>query len=137
MPYWGSDMPAITYHFINVPGAAHRAVEQGARLYRKFTRLDSDGDPIDMTDWTARMQGRLSVESDLPLFDWTTDDYLTINGTEGELVLDVPAEVTATLTFRTCVYDIELTDDAEPANTMRFAEGRMELSREVTREVPT
>lgn len=65
-----------------------------ARVRRVFRWL-VDGEPADLTDWTARLRigkgGRLVVE---------LDDAITLGGADGTVTLDVPAgTLTSTGTY--------------------------------------
>lgn len=89
--------------------------------------------PVDLSNYTARMQMRSSAGSDVVLLELTTENGgLTLGGTDGTVSRMIAATATAALAFRTAVYDLELVDGA--GNVTRLAEGAVCVDREVTRE---
>lgn len=88
--------------------------------------------PKDLTNFTARMQIRASVDS--------TDTLVSLTSGGGDIVISLPdakitmtiaTAVTETLDFDTAVYDLELVDSSGEAT--RILEGEVTLSKEVTR----
>jgi hypothetical protein len=100
-------------------------VDQGADFVYNVYLIDSNGDPFDITDYTANAQIRKTYSS-------TT--YNTINvstgGNTGLVSLSMNAAVTANLTNNRYVYDLQL-----HANnvTSRILEGIVTVNPEVTR----
>lgn len=75
--------------------------------------LDADGNPQDMTGWSARAQVRANKWfRDLPvLFEWNTSlDSPNATLTEGQLLLKVTPEDSAEWTWWAGDCDIELVD---------------------------
>lgn len=96
----------------------------------------SDTTPIDLTGFTARMQGRLDITDLLPVIDWsTTDGEIVIDGAAGTITFDVPASVNALIPtnneFMTLVYDLILTSSTGQAE--RLIQGVLNISPSVTR----
>jgi hypothetical protein len=107
-------------------------IQQGA-TYRRTFRWLADGDPVSLTGFVARMQIRRSVRAPEVLVSATTENgRLTLNAPAGEVSLELPASVTAAITARTGVYDLEL-EDAGGVVT-RLVEGAVEFVPEVTRD---
>ena len=127
-------MPAGEYSF---------TIEQGATLQKTFAWRDDNDDPVPLTGYTARMQGRYNVtDPDPPIFEWTTENgNLTINAGQGEILLLVGAAETSAMDLDpqagfsagSCVYDLEL--ESNTGVVTRLLKGRISLDPEVTRSV--
>jgi hypothetical protein len=88
-------------------------------------------EPYDLTDHTARMQVRRTIDSSTVLVSLTTENgRITIDETDGKITLSMSDEVTSTITS-SGVYDLEIIDGA--GNVSRVIEGLFTLSQEVTR----
>lgn len=107
-------------------------IEQGATYLLLVQVLLPNGDVRDLTDYTAEMQIRASVGSTDPLVTLTLDDGLYINGTEGRVLVEIPAEQTAAYQWTRAVFDLEVT--SPDGVVFRLAQGRVRVSKEVTRE---
>lgn len=105
-------------------------VEQGSTWRRILTIKDANG-VVDLTGFTARMQVRETLGSPAPLFELTTGNGITVNGTAGQITLLIPADTSAAWTWRYGVYDLELVSAA--AEVERLLRGEFEVDREVTR----
>ena len=108
-------------------------IEQGANLVLSFVWKDSTATPIDLTNYTARMQIRKSKSATATQLDISTSDYITLGDALGTISIDVPASVTAALDFTSGVYDLELVSGDGNATVYRFLQGCVELNKEVTR----
>ena len=122
-------MGAGKYNFI---------IEQGADLNRVLNPKASDGSPIDLTDYSARMKMRETVDNATVIDDLTTangritlQDYTQDSQTFWRLILHFPNATTSAYTFKTCVYDLEIIDGSDIVT--RMLEGVITLSKEVTR----
>jgi len=117
-------MAAGIYNFI---------IEQGVTLTKTFTYTDANGDPIDLTGYDARMQGRATMQSSATVFERTTTpaNGLTIPiGTDGSIAMTMTATETAELPCGG-IYDLEI---VSPSGTVtRLLQGSFSLSYEVTR----
>ena len=114
-------MPAFTYNF---------TIEQGTSFRKPFVYKDSLGIPIDLSGFTARMQMRPSKSSSLVLLDLTTENGgIVIEGPKGAVTMVFTEAMTSALS-RSGVYDLELVNGS---TVMRFVEGEITLSKEVTR----
>jgi hypothetical protein len=98
------------------------------------TRVDGVEVPVDLTGCTARMQIRRRLRSTEVELDLGVAGYITIESPlEGRMAVDIPAEVTAAMAFRSGVYDIEI--EFAGGEVYRFAQGAVRLVPEVTRSV--
>ena len=107
-------------------------IPQGETYRHTFHYRDSvTGAIIDLTGYTARMQIRASVESATKLYDSTTLGDITVSGSFGDVLLEIPAAVTTAWTFRNAVYDLEIIDGS--GKVTRLVQGTVIVSPEVTR----
>jgi hypothetical protein len=87
--------------------------------------------PVDLAGMTARMQIRPTITSDTLIDEFTTESgEIVINNTLKTITLTIPADVTATYTFRNAVYSIELVSGTV---VIPLAFGNIALETEVTR----
>lgn len=105
-------------------------LEQGSKFAVQFTWLNGDKTPVDLTDYTAKIQIRETKESTDILYDSTVTDDISLGDVTGIITWTLTTAQTTQFTFDSAFYDLELTKDAE---TTRFIEGRVYLSKEVTR----
>lgn len=111
-------MAAQTFHMI---------IEQGSDYRVTWPALNEDDEPQDTDGWSARGQIRPRPGSATLLHDLTPQ--IALVGTEVRVV--IPGSVSATWTFTTGAYDLELvTPEGVPT---RFVEGNVIVRSEVTR----
>lgn len=103
-------------------------IEQGADYEATVTILMPDGvTPFNLTGYTATGQIRAEADSATTLGTLTP----TIpTGTDGVIVVSIPASDTANYTFRRGVYDIKIT---KAGATNRILQGDVLVSLAVTR----
>lgn len=91
----------------------------------------SEYEPYPLTNHTARMQVRRTVESTTPLISLTTENgRIAINSAAGLITLSISAADTAALTS-SGVYDLEIISSGGLVS--RVIQGTFTLSLEVTR----
>ena len=105
-------------------------VEQGATFILDFT-IKTGSTPWNLTNYTARMQVRTSVNATTTLLSITNSDYITLGGSAGTVAISVPATVTDDLIAGRHVYDFELVSSG--GQVWRVLEGKFTVSPEVTR----
>jgi len=109
-------------------------IYQGASYYREWEIRDKDGNPLDMTGWSARMQIRKRVTSSDPMLDLTTENgrlFINVETEKTTYGIDLPPEDTEPLTEREGVYDLELVDPS--GGVVRVQGGKVTIDPEVTR----
>jgi len=124
-------------------GIYNFTIEQGTTFQRVFKYKDSDGNFIDLeeiADTALRMQIRPSIDSTTKISDFSISsgdgfskqltNTVGSDNVYGQFTLTITAATTAAYTFDTAVYDIELDIDG---NTTRLLQGKIKLSKEVTR----
>lgn len=99
-------MSASKYDFI---------IEQGASFRLSLIYKDDNNNPVDLTDWCARLVWKTNKNSN-QVFITTNLDYslykFTIEPSLGKLTLLMPPDTTNNFNFQTAQYDLELqTDD--------------------------
>jgi len=106
-------------------------IPQGTTYGHTFLYKTSGGDVIDLSNYTARMQIRETVDGDTALYEGDTDDDITITGATGSVYLEIPAATTAAWTWTRGVYDLEVVSAA--GKVTRIVQGKVRVSPEVTR----
>lgn len=100
-------MPATKYDF---------NIEQGSSFRLSLVYKDSNGNPIDLTNWCARLiwttnsnisQTFISTNLDYSVYKFTIDPLL------GKLTLMIPPDTTNGFNFNTAKYDLELQSDED------------------------
>ena len=111
--------------------------EQGATFARNLTIVVPDEidpeitTPYDLSNHTARMQVRRTVDSTSKIVELTTENGgLTIDDTHGTILIEMADEVTASIQS-SGVYDLEIIDDA--GRVSRVIQGDFIFNQEVTR----
>ena len=113
------------------PGYLNLTFSQGATWKLSFAYTDGSGDPIDLTNYTANMQARVSYDSTSVALNLTSGTGITLGGTAGTVNLLVPAATTATIGAAQYVYDMELVSAS--GEVTRIIEGTLTVTPEVTR----
>jgi hypothetical protein len=121
-------------------------IEQGATLDFEIRYKDSDGNPISLEGYTGRMQIRPTVDSDTVYLtlssllnsDGTGLNFSGSNGStpvsSGSIGIYVASCTSSLLDFNEAYYDLELYEGSgDCAYTIRLLEGKVKLSKEVTR----
>ena len=116
-------------------GTFNFRIEQGT-TYAQLVRVrDGDGNPIDLTGWNVRMDIRETRSKDAPLVLELTEGNDRIQITDapnGEIIVQLTSVETANLAASRWPYDVELFDDATPAQVIRLLQGTVSVSAEVT-----
>lgn len=114
---------------IMAAGQYNFTIEQGATFSRVITFKDSDGSPIDLTNYTAQLIAKEKTTG-VEILNLTTENGgITIGGVAGTITLSMSAAETGDLNFDCGVYDLEL---IHASVVTRLLQGTVELSREVT-----
>ena len=124
------------------PARIDIVIYQGATYWEEWTWLDSDQDPVNLTNYVARMQIREEVDSPTKLIDIASDNSnpdqtMFIGGkveqdpTNGMYGIWLAAGITEAIQWESGRYDIELV--ASDGYVRRIQEGKVRVKREVTR----
>ena len=119
-------------------------IEQGATLDFELAYKDSGSNPIDLTDYQARMQIRPSIGSDT-VYLTLSSSYeadgtgLNLSGsdglnppTSGTIGVFISANSSSQLDFTTAVYDLEIATGSDYPIVTRILEGEIQLNKNVT-----
>jgi len=107
-------------------------IQQGTDFSHIVSVKNSDGSVFPLTGYTARMQLRPNASSATVLAELSTSNAkITVNGATGQLTLALTNVDTAAYTWRSGVYDLEITSSGGVVT--RIMEGNVTLSLEVTR----
>lgn len=105
--------------------------EQGATFNREITWLDSAGAPIDLTNYSARMQVRATVSAASTLISLSSPSSgIVLGGANGIITITISATATAAVAAGCYVYDLELVDGT---TVYRLLQGNFTVDAEVTR----
>ena len=117
-------------------------IKQGTTLDFNLQYLDSNSNPVDLTDHSGKMQIRPSVSSTDVIItlsssmdsDGTGLNFSGSNGTtpptSGSIGVFISAASSSNFSFGEAVYDLEITSGSI---VTRILEGKVKLSKEVTR----
>lgn len=108
-------------------------IEQGSTFRQKFTySAGTPPAPVNLTGCKGRMQIRAKVQDEQVLAELTTENGgVELVPLAGEITLNIDADTSAALSFRSGVYDFEL--EYSTGIVERLFEGKVTLSPEVTR----
>ena len=109
-------------------------IRAGITLIVSFTYQDSSGSPIDITGATIRSQVRACIDDTDSLVDWSTGNgaFVIIDAANGVFELQLTAATTASYTFESGVYDIEIEFPTGTVNPL--VAGRVFVNQMVTRD---
>jgi len=117
-------------------------IEQGTTLDFNVQYLDSNSTPVDLTDYSGRMQIRPTLTSNDVIItlsssraeDGTGLNFSGSNGTtpptSGSIGVFISAASSSLFNFNEAVYDLEIYSGSI---VTRILEGKVKLSKEVTR----
>ena len=108
-------------------------IEQGSTFHRLVRWTDGEGNPVDLSDWSARMQVRKTHGGTL-LLDLSTSNGKITLGSNGQIEINATADDTDSLSFERAIYDLELTPPDGSSGTVRLLEGYVYLNKQVTVE---
>lgn len=122
-------------------------IEQGATLEKTIQYTDSEGNPVDLTGYTARMQFRnapkgtvlyaslsTSLRADGTGITFTPEINDVVQPvTSGSIGIVMSAASSSLLSFDQAYYDLELvTNEGGVEIVNRLLQGKVKLSKEVT-----
>lgn len=115
------------------PVQHHFKFYQGATFAKIVTWQESDGTPIPLTQYKARMQVRTKPRGRIMLNLTTENGGITLEpgGATGEIHLFASAAQTALMNVDG-VYDLELEDENDSTIVERLIEGKATVSLQVT-----
>lgn len=113
--------------------ATKLTAQQNADFDTVITYKDANGNPINLTGYTAQMQVRISYSESTAAVSLTNGSGITLGGSAGTVTIHIPATTTATLQApKIYVYDVRLVSSG--GNVYRILEGDFYVSPAVTRD---
>lgn len=103
--------------------------DQGTTIRRRLT-WKRNGSPMDLTNWTARMEIRAKLKGELLFRLDTTNGRIVLGGPMGTIDLHITAEESTLWEFKSAVYDLELIE--ANGDVGRCIQGKVKVSQEVT-----
>jgi hypothetical protein len=115
-----------------LPANYDLTIRQGSTWTQYIIWKNSDNNPVNLIDYTARMQVRPVLQSETIIVDLTTENgRITLGGANGTLMLKLEADTTAAIQQSSGVYDLEL--ESFDGTVTAILQGRVKFPREVTR----
>jgi hypothetical protein len=106
-------------------------IQQGTDFSHVVSLQNSDGSVFVLSGYSAKMQVKEQVVSVTPLLELSTvNGRISVNGLAGQLTLTLTNALTTAMTWRSGIYDLEITSGA--GLVTRVMEGSITLSPEVT-----
>jgi len=118
------------FNGVDKPANVPLEIIQGANWSKTFRLKDENRAVIDLTGYTARMQIRRTLQSDVIKDLSTENGKITITGVEGKISLSLTSQDTTGITTNG-VYDLDLIKEG---NTYTIFGGKITLIPHVTRE---
>lgn len=120
-------------------GKLNLKINQGETYRHSILWKDETKQAVNVSGYTARMHVRENITDSTPLLVLTTEGGVGTDGTislpspqsNGEIRLYISAEKTASITWSSGVYDLEMV--APNGDVTRLIEGTVSISKEVTR----
>lgn len=118
-------------------GVAYLPINQGSHNNITVEYEDGNGNAIDLTGYSARMQIRRHVNHPNTIISLTTasdtanGSGVTISGKAGKIDITITDEDSKDFDFTEGVYDIEIVSSG--GEVLRLLEGPVDLFKEVTR----
>ena len=106
-------------------------IDAGATFQLQVLWKDSDGDPINLTGYSARMHIRRTVEAEDIDVELASGAGVTLGGSAGTIDIEIDDATTSGLSG-SYVYDLEL--ESGGGVVSRVIQGAVNVNPEVTRE---
>lgn len=114
-------------------GVHNFTIEQGADFSLPLLYQDENGNPIDLTGWSADMMIRTTVDSPTPLISLSSSlgGGITLGGPAGTIVISIDETTTQQFAGGIAVYDLLLLNSL--GKHERTLQGQVFISPAVTR----
>lgn len=115
-----------------ISGIYNMTIEQGSTYKLALCWKNSANNPIDMTNYTAKMQIRSSTGASVKLLEATTSsDEIVIYPLQGSINITIGHLQTSQLAPSVAVYDLEVS--SPQGEVFKLLKGRVRIEGEVTR----
>lgn len=123
-------MPLVSFTQ-NRAATVNLLIQQGSDFSHTVSLQNDDGTPLVLTGYSAKMQIRPELGSATMLLELSTGNgRIVLNALAGQLTLSLTNTITSGLTFRSGVYDLEITSGS--GFVTRIMQGNVTTSLEVT-----
>lgn len=112
------------------PVTINLAAHAGATRELSLTWTEG-GEPVDLTGWSARMQVRSSVASEIVLVDLESPSEIVLGGVDGTIWTELSSATTDALAAGGYRYDLRLEDP--DGDVTYLVEGSLKVKEPVTR----
>lgn len=125
------------YYIVTNVNSIDKTVELNQVNSMSYTTYTSGGvveygAPVDLTNYSARMQIRESIDSSTIIHSATTENgQIVIDNTTKQITITIPASATTNFSFATAIYSVELY--TATGKVVPFLAGNLTLVPEVTR----
>lgn len=117
----------------SLAGEYNFTIDQGSDFSLQIDLTDSEDAPIDLADYTAKLQMRVNASSSTALLTLDDEGGLILNSPDtGSLLIEISSTASSALTPGSYVYDLEITDTNTSLVT-RLIRGALIINAEVTR----
>lgn len=117
---------------MSAPTAYELTIFKGATFRQSLVWQDSDGVPVDLTGYSARMQVRKTINTEAVVVELSTfNGSILLQSATGAIEMHLSAAQTSVLIGKTGVYDLEM--ESADGTVTRLLYGDVTLSPEVTR----
>lgn len=115
-------------------GTYNIEADQGSTLTRTITWKQSNGVPVDLSGFTARMHVRTAVDAaSVTLEASTSNGRIVLGGVAGTVTINVESSAMEAIAAGSYVYDLELVSPTATPVVTRLVEGTFTVDAEVTR----
>jgi hypothetical protein len=119
---------------MQAPATLNLTMFQGASFDYNLVWNTTSGtvtSPVNLTNWSARMQVRESYDSTTPVLSLTSGTGITLGGTAGSILIEATPAQTEAIDSGQYVYDLEMVSPGSAVT--RLVEGTLICDPEVTR----
>lgn len=103
-------------------------VEQGATFNRTITWTDQNGDPNDLTGYTATLTVRKAIGTDVILLLTIGDGLEIPNPLDGKILMEITDTKTSALPYNSYKYQLKITNGTE---SRRLIEGAFNVDAQI------
>lgn len=91
-------------------GIYNFTIDQGADFTRSIVWNDANGDPVDLTGYSAQLIAKVRRSDTAPVLNLTDADDISLGTTNGTITITLTETQTEALDFRFAIYDLFLND---------------------------
>ena len=113
-------------------GIYHINIEQGSTYNRTLTYKQSNGNPVNLSGFTAQMHMRKNIDDAATVLELSTsNNRITLGGSNGTIALTITATDTGNFPAIEGVYDLEINNGSDIIE--KVIAGTFTVTKQVTR----